>query len=346
MLDLVFGWMSKDIAIDLGTSNTRLWVRGEGLVLDLPTVVAVRTWRSGRREIVHLGHDARALLGRTPAGMDVIRPVRGGHIGDPVVARALLLHLFRLVHHRRAAVRPRVLSLVEPDAPRPTDMSLREALLHAGARSVSPVYKPVAALLGAGLDPHDPTGRLIIDVGGGTTQISLLSQGRVVASCTLDLGGEVLEGALVRALKRDHALQIGPATACDLKAMALDAQKVHIAGRCVRSGLPRAAQIPGSELRDALREPLLAIAIGVRRLLETAPGELASDVAAQGALIVGGCSRIRGVPELLGEATGLAMLCVESPDHVAISGAGQLLDQWPSMPWVRPESTLLPSALV
>lgn len=328
---MIAALLSQDLALDVGSCRTRVYVRGGGVVADVPTVVSVRTRRSGVREVLAVGDDAARMIGRAPDGVEVVRPVRGGAIVVPEIAEILLGHLVRAVHGRSRWVRPRLLVAVDQVAPDRTTRALRDACDTVGARTVVAVPQPVATACGAGLDEAASAGHMIVDIGAGTTHIAVVCLGEVVASTTLDVAGDVLDGAIIRMLRRDHALLVGPATAERVKrelvgVAVADAVRLTVGGRCLRTGVPRAVELGAADVAEALREPLLALGVGVRRVLEQTPPEVASDVVDHGVILSGGGSLVRDLDLLLRQCTGLAMLPVERPDQAVVRGLGALLD--------------------
>lgn len=325
---------SHDLAIDLGSARTRLRVRDGGVVLDLPSVVARRTRPDGRREVLAIGDEALGMLGRTPDGIEAVRPVRSGRVFDPDALTALVRHLVEAVNGRRSWARPRLLVTVPDDAGAGDIRSLRGVCEAAGARDVAWMPTALAAASGAGLDLHASTGQLVVDIGAGTTTIAVLCGGSIVAGTSLEVAGDVFDGAILRWLRREKALLVGARTATRLKedlGTALPAGpradgELRAAGRCLREGVPRSAAVRGRDLADALRDPIGALGEGIRRVLEETPPEVASDVVDHGALLSGGGSRLVDLDLALRAATGLAMLPVDSPERAVVRGAGHHLD--------------------
>lgn len=321
---------SQDLALDLGSTATRVSVRGGDTVADMPSVVAVRTRRSGRREVIAVGDEAQAMLGRTPDGIEAVRPVRAGRILVPDVADALVRHLFSSMHGRRSWVRPRVLLSVAPDAA-PSDIrAVRDVCENAGARSVHTMEHPLAAARGAGLDLGATAGHMIVDVGGGATRVAVVCLGEVVVSTTLAVAGDVFEGAILRMLEREHALRVGLSTLEHIKRTLgaavepIDASE-RVAGRCLRGGVPRATDVTGEQVHAALVDPVAAIGTGIRRVLEQTPPEIASDVVDHGVILCGGGSQLADLDLALRAQTGLAMLAVETPDLAVLRGLSRAL---------------------
>lgn len=329
VLDTLLGWFSQDLAMDLGSDRTRVHLRGAGVVLDLASAVALRTRRSGTREVVAVGDDALAMLGRTPTGLAVVRPIRSGRVVEGAVSLALIDHIFTVIHGKRGLGRPRVLFAEAPDTPTRSHRAIRDCLLEGGARSLQVVPRPLAAALGAGLDPYGPLAHMVVDVGAGTTSIGVIAQGSVLSCATLDVGGDVLDGAILRYLRNQHRLLIGSATAEALKreiSVTSDHDERTVAGRCLERGVPRACTLPMSEVREVLQEPLQAIAIGIRRVLEQADPRHIDDIVHHGAFLCGGQAQLPQLDVDLRDATGVAMLALDTPDQVAIQGAGMVLE--------------------
>jgi rod shape-determining protein MreB len=333
MLDAVLGLLSQDLALDLGSSRTRVHLRGTGVVLDLPSVVTIRTHRSGRKEVTAVGDEAEAMIGRTPRDMDAVRPVRAGRIVAFEAADALLLHIVQAIHGRTGWVRPRMVVAVGQDAPELVHRAVRDSCERVGAREVHLVSKPLAAALGCGLDLESPAGHMIVDIGAGTTQVAVLCMNEVVASTTLEIGGDVFDGAILRHLLRQHALLVGQPSAARVKhaiGAALEPEagaRLAVAGRCMRQGVPRMVQLTAPEVSECLSEPIAAIAAGIRRVLEQTPPEVASDVVDHGVILTGGGSQLRNLDIALRAGTGLAILPAGVVDHAVIGGAGVALEQ-------------------
>ena len=323
---------SQDLAVDLGTSHIRVYQRGEGVVAEEPTVVAVHSGAFGRR-VLALGREALPMIGRTPDNIDAIRPIRGGAIDNYEVSDALLTHLVRRVHGRNGWVRPRMVVAVDHGATQMSVRAVRDSCESAGARDVRLVSRPLAAAAGAELDIHAPSGNMIVDIGAGTTEIAVISMSSVIAHETIDVAGEAMDEAVIRYMKREHALLVGDPTAERLKHLAgavTPSERVtvpSVKGRCLRQGVPRAVDVPLAGLCNALSEPLKAIAAAILRVLDRTPPELASDVVDHGVVLVGGGALLAGIDAVLRDATGLAMVCCENPQHAVAVGAGRVLEE-------------------
>jgi rod shape-determining protein MreB len=333
MFSAVLGLFSQDLAVDLGTSTTRVHLSGSGVVCDEPSVVAVLDDRSGRRRVIAIGDQALPMLGRTPDDIRAIQPMRAGRVVDFEVAEALLLHLVRRIHNRNGWMRPRMVVAVPHGA---SDMELRavrDSCEAAGARAVHMVPRPLAAAVGAGLPVHQPTGHLVVDLGAGATEISVLSLSGVVACTAVPGGGLGLDEAIIAWCKREHALLVGQPSAERLKLTLGAATRPDLSatawvkGRCLRRGTPRAVQVSARGVCEALQPAIDAIATGVRKVLHDAPPELASDIVETGLVLVGGGALLRGIDEALRARTGLPVVIAEQPLRCVVDGAGRVLEE-------------------
>lgn len=333
MFSAVLGLFSQDLAVDLGTSATRVHLSGSGVVADQPSVVAVLDDRAGRRRVIAIGDEALPMLGRTPDDIQAIQPVRAGRIVDFEVAEALLLHLVRQIHGRNGWMRPRMVVAVPHGA---SDMELRavrDSCESAGARAVHMVPRPLAAALGAGLPVHAPSGHLVIDLGAGATEVSVLSLSGVVASHQVPFGGDALDEAIVAWCKREHALLVGQPSAHRVKielgtALHPDpGASTWIKGRCLRSGTPRSTQVTATGVCQAIQPALQTIADGIRKVLHEVPPELASDIVETGGVLVGGGAQLEGIERCLGHLTGLPMIVADAPTRAVVDGAGRVLEE-------------------
>ncbi len=333
MFRSMMSMLSADLGLDLGSSRTRLYVAREGVVVDVPSVVAVRTRRSGRREVVAVGEDALPMVGRTPDGTEAVRPIRAGRIAEYDVADALLRHLAVRVHGRGSGLlRPRVVVAVTPDAPEMAHRAVRDSCEALGAREVRLVPKPLAAALGADLAVSTPAGHMVVDVGAGTTTAAVLCMDEVITSTTMEVAGDVFDGAIIRLLRREHALLVGQPTAERVKrtlGSLLEPDPTHtmvVRGRCLRHGVPRAVEVDAHQVGQALREPVAAIGAGLRRVLEQTPPEIASDVVDHGVILTGGASQLVDLDLALRADTGLAMLAADPPEHAVVLGVGRTVE--------------------
>jgi len=333
MFSAVLGLFSQDLAVDLGTSATRVHLSGAGVVADEPSVVAVLDDRAGRRRVIAIGDEALPMLGRTPDDISAIQPVRAGRIVDFEVAEALLLHLVRRIHNRNGWMRPRMVVAVPHAASEMELRAVRDSCESAGARSVHLVPRPLAAALGAGLPVEQPTGHLVVDLGAGATEISVLSLSGIVASAAVPGGGDGLDEAIVSWCKKEHALLVGRPSAQRVK-LELGAAchpdhgaSTWLKGRCLRRGSPRAEQITAGGVCDALQPGIRAIAEGIRDVLHQAPPELASDIVETGVVLVGGGAQLPGIDRALSHLTGLPVVVADNPTQAVIDGVGRVLEE-------------------
>jgi len=333
MFSAVLGLFSQDLAVDLGTSATRVHLSGAGVVADEPSVVSVLDDRAGRRRVIAIGEEALPMLGRAPDDIQTIQPIRAGRIVDFEVAEALLLHLVRRIHGRNGWMRPRMVVAVPHGASEMELRAVRDSCESAGARAVHLVPRPLAAALGAGLPVDTPTGHLVVDLGAGATEISVLSLSGVVASRAVSHGGDALDEAIIAWCKKEHALLVGQPSAHRVKlelgtALHPDlSATTWVKGRCLRSGTPRATQITAQGVCSALQPSLQAIAEGIRGLLHEVPPELASDIVETGVVLVGGGAHLPGIERCLGHLTGLPTVAAETPTRAVVDGAGRVLEE-------------------
>jgi rod shape-determining protein MreB len=318
----------SDLAIDLGTANTLVYVRGKGITVSEPSVVAQHT---GTGRVLAVGDEAKRMLGRTPATITASRPLRHGVIADLDVTEEMLRQFIGRVHRGRLT-HPRVIMCVPSGLTGVELSAVEEACLSAGALEVHLIDEPIAAAVGAGLDISEPAGRMVVDVGGGTSEVAIISMGAMVVKQSLRIAGYDFDDALIGWLRRDHGLIVGQPTAEALKveigsaAAVAPAQEGEVRGRDALSGLPRALRIGGDEVRAALSDAVHAIVNAVREALERTPPELAGDVADSGILMAGGSSLLPGFPELLTRQTGMPARLADSPLTCVAEGAGRSLE--------------------
>jgi rod shape-determining protein MreB len=318
----------SDLAIDLGTANTLVYVRGRGITVSEPSVVAQHT---GTGRVLAVGDEARRMLGRTPATITASRPLRHGVIADLEVTEEMLRQFIGRVHRGRLT-HPRVVMCVPSGLTGVELSAVEEACLSAGALEVHLIDEPIAAAVGAGLDISEPSGRMVVDIGGGTSEVAIISMGAMVVQRSLRVAGYDFDDALIGWMRRNHGLIIGQPTAESLKveigsAAAVEEERMgEVRGRDAVSGLPRALSIDSGEVRAALREAVQAIVDAVRGTLERTPPELAADVAETGILMAGGSSLLPGFPALLTEQTGMPASLVDSPLTCVAEGAGRSLE--------------------
>src|SRR5947209_56316 len=320
MFNGLFGFLSSDIGIDLGTANTLVYVKDQGIVLREPSVVAVQ---SGTNKVLAVGDEAKRMLGRTPSNIVAVRPLKDGVIADFEVPEAMLRHFITKVHNRRVKARPRVVIAVPSGITEVEKRAVRESATHAGAREVYLIEEPMAAAIGVGLPVQDPAGNMIIDIGGGTTEVALISLSGIVFSRSVRVAGDELDEAIVQYMKRAYNLMIGERTAEEIKikiGSAYPSEKetsVEVKGRDLVAGVPKTLTITSQEVREALQEPISTIVDSVRITLERCPPELSADLVDRGIVLAGGGALLRGLDKLLSEETGLPVHVAEDPDLVA-----------------------------
>jgi rod shape-determining protein MreB and related proteins len=323
----------RDMAIDLGTANTLVYVRGEGIRVSEPSVVAVDT----RTDDLHaVGEEAQRMIGRTPASISAVRPLRHGVITDFEVTEAMLRYFIRKAEHRRRA-RPRLVMCVPSGVTEVEKRAVIDASLAAGAREVQLIEEPLAAAIGAGLPIAEPRGHMIVDVGGGTTEVAVISLGGIVVSESVRVGGYELDDAVTAWMRREHGLAIGQQTAEDLKVELGSAVEmpneieVEIRGRHLASGLPRSVQVTAPEIREALSVEVQAIIDAVKETLERTPPELAADITQSGIVLAGGGVLLKGFAERIHEETGMPTTLADSPLTCVAIGSGMALEEFDSM---------------
>ena len=333
-LKRILGWFSSDLAIDLGTANTLVYAKGKGIVVSEPSVVAVVKDGSGRDKVRAVGEEAKKMLGRTPGNIVAIRPMKDGVIADFDVTEAMLRHFIERVHNRSSAlVRPRIVVAVPSGITSVEKRAVREASLAAGAREVYLIEEPMAAAIGAGLPVTEPSGNMIVDIGGGTTEVAVISLSGVVYSNSARVGGDKMDDSIINYVKRKYNLLIGERTAELIKinigtAYATDDIDVmEVKGRDLVAGVPKTLEIKSDEVLEALQEPITAVVESVRVALERTPPELAADIVDKGIVMVGGGALLRNLDVLLREATGLPVMLAEDPLTAVVLGTGQTLDE-------------------
>src|SRR5512132_3035242 len=334
MLDALFGVFSNDLAIDLGTANTLIYVKNQGIVCNEPSVVAVqqRNERGGKK-VLGVGAEAKRMLGRTPGSIVAIRPLKDGVIADFEITEAMLRYFIQKVHNRRTLVRPRIIVGVPFGITEVEKRAVRESAESAGAREVYLIEEPMAAAIGAGLPITEPTGNMIVDIGGGTTEVAVISLSGIVFSRSVRVGGDKMDEAIVQYIKRKYNLLIGERTAELIKITigsaypANELQMMEIKGRDLVAGVPKTVEITDEEIRDSLLEPINQIVEAVRIGLERTPPELASDIVDKGIVLAGGGALLPNLDTLLREETGLPVMLADDPLTAVVMGAGRVLDE-------------------
>lgn len=338
MLSTLFGMLSADMAIDLGTANTLVYVKGRGVVLNEPSVVAIES-RHGRKMVRAVGNEAKEMLGRTPGEIEAIRPMRDGVIADFEVAEAMIKHFIRKVHNRRSFASPRIVVCVPSGATAVERRAIQESALSAGARKVDLIEEPMAAAIGANLPVTEATGSMVVDIGGGTTEVAVLALGGIVYSRSVRVGGDKMDEAIISYIRREHNLLIGEASAERIKkevgaAMVLeeDAKKViRIKGRDLMHGVPKEVQVTQAQVVDALREPVAQIIEAVKVALEATPPELAADIVDTGIMLTGGGALLKHLDKVLRDETGLPVSVADDPLSCVAIGTGAALENDKSM---------------
>src|SRR6187551_3281083 len=333
LFDWVYGMFSNDLAIDLGTATTLTFVKGRGIVANEPSVVAVQAVSQGPKKVLAVGKEAKEMLGRTPGNIVAIRPMKDGVIADFEVTEAMLRYFIQKAHQRRTLVRPRVIVCVPSGITEVEKRAVRDSALAASAREVYLIEEPMAAAIGAGLPITEPTGNMIVDIGGGTTEVAVISLAGIVFSKSVRVGGDKMDEAIVQYIKRKYNLLVGERTAELIKITIGSAypgnevQTMEIKGRDLVAGVPKTVVITDEEIRDSLLEPINQIVEAVRLSLERTPPELASDIVDRGIVLAGGGALLRNLDILLREETGLPVMMADDPLTAVVMGAGKALDE-------------------
>lgn len=330
MFDFLMAPFARDMAIDLGTATTLVHVKGRGIVLNEPSVVAIDK-DVGR--ILAVGVEAKRMLGRTPGSIVAIRPLKDGVIADFDVTEAMLRYFIQKVHKRNFLVKPRVVVCVPSGVTEVERRAVFEATLSAGARAAYIIEEPMAAAIGAGLPIQDPAGSMVVDIGGGTTEVAVISLGGIVVSTSIRVGGDELDEAVVQHIKREYNILIGERTAEEIKINIGSAyplaeeEDLEVRGRDLLSGLPKNVIVSSEEMRQAVEEPLSLIIAAVKETLEKTPPELASDLMDVGMFLAGGGSLLQGLDKRLREETGMPVHLAEDPLTCVVRGSGQALEE-------------------
>ena len=333
LFDWVYGLFSNDLAIDLGTATTLTFVRGKGITSNEPSVVAVQRSAAGSKKVLAVGREAKEMLGRTPGNIVAVRPMKDGVIADFEVTEAMLRYFILRAHNRRTLVKPRIIICVPSGITEVEKRAVRDSALAAGAREVYLIEEPMAAAIGAGLPITEPSGNMIVDIGGGTTEVAVISLAGIVVSKSIRVGGDKMDEAIIQHIKRKYNLLIGERTAEDIKkqigsAYPLDeVLTIDVKGRDLVAGVPKTLNINSDEIRDALGEPVNAIVEAVRVVLERTPPELSADIVDKGIVLSGGGSQLKGLDLLLREETGLPVMVSENPQLAVVLGSGKALDE-------------------
>jgi rod shape-determining protein MreB len=327
-------FIGRDMAVDLGTANTLVYVRGRGVLLNEPSVVALSTQN---REILAVGSEAKRMLGRTPDNITAIRPMKDGVIADFESTEQMLRIFIQQVHRRRYFAKPRLVICVPSGITSVEQRAVKEAGYQAGARRVYIVEEPMAAAIGAGLPVHEATGNMVVDVGGGTTEVAVISLGGIVTSLSVRIAGDDLDQAIVSWFKKEYSLMLGERSAEDVKmtlgsAFPMTSEPdAEVRGRDLVSGLPRTVNVSSAEIRQALEEPLHGIVDAVRTTLDKTPPELAGDIMDRGLVLTGGGALLRGLDERLRHETGMPVHVAHEPLHSVAMGAGKCVEEFEAL---------------
>jgi len=330
MFSRFFDLFSNDIGIDLGTANSLVYVKDRGIVLREPSVVAIQT---GTNRVLAVGNEAKRMLGRTPGNITAIRPMKDGVIADFEITEAMLRHFIRKVQSNRIMVRPRIIISVPSGITEVEKRAVKDSATHAGAREVYLIEEPMAAAIGVGLPVQEPAGNMIVDIGGGTTEVALISLAGVVFSRSVRVGGDEMDEAIIQYMKRVYNLMIGERTAEQIKISIGSAYplpeetSMEVKGRDLVAGLPKTLTLTTEEVREALHEPISTIVEAVRFTLERSPPELSADLVDRGLVLAGGGALLHGIDKLIAEQTGLPAHVADDPLSAVAEGTGMVLHE-------------------
>lgn len=333
LFDFILGKFSNDLAIDLGTANTLVYVKGKGIVLSEPSVVAVHMDSRGIKKVLAVGSEAKKMLGRTPGNIVAIRPLRDGVIADFDITEAMLRHFILMVHNRRALVRPRIIVSIPSGITQVERRAVKETVESAGAREIFLIEEPMAAAIGAGLPITEPISSMVVDIGGGTTEVAVISLAGIVYAKSVRVAGDRMDEEIVQYMRRRFNLLIGERSAEMIKTSIgcaypeAELKKVDVKGRDLISGIPKIVEINSEEIREAIMEPVSLIVDAVKDALENTPPELAGDIVDRGIMLTGGGALLRGLDILIREETGLPVTIADDPLSAVARGAGMALDQ-------------------
>ena len=331
-LDPILGWFSNDLAIDLGTANTLVYVKGKGIVLSEPSVVAVRKNARDRNKVLAVGREAKMMLGRTPGNIIAIRPMKDGVIADFEITEAMLRHFIRKVHNRRSLIRPRIIVCVPSGITPVEKRAVKESAESAGAREVYLIEEPMAAAIGAGLPITEPICNMVVDIGGGTTEVAVISLAGIVYSKSVRVGGDKMDEAILAYVKRTYNLLIGERTSEIIKTTIGNAypgsevETMDVKGRDLVTGIPKIINVNSDEVRQAIQEQIDTIVAAVKGALEQTPPELAADIVDRGIYLTGGGALLKNLDTLLHQETGLPIKIADDPLSTVVMGSGRALD--------------------
>lgn len=334
MFSRIFGFMSADMAIDLGTANTLVYVRDQGIVLNEPSVVAI-SMTGGKKHVLAVGNEAKQMLGRTPGNITATRPLRDGVIADFEVTEAMIKHFIRKVHNRRSFVSPKMMICVPSGSTAVEQRAIQESAESAGASQVELIEEPMAAAIGAGLPVTEPSGSMVVDIGGGTTEVAVISLGGIVYARSVRVGGDKMDEAIIAYIRRVHNLLVGEGTAERIKKEIGSAcppadgegRQMHIKGRDLMNGVPKEIIITERQVAESLAEPVGQIVEGVKVALEHTPPELAADIVDKGIVLTGGGALLSNLDFVLRHATGLPVTIADDPLSCVVLGTGHALEE-------------------
>lgn len=338
MFSNFLGFFSADMAIDLGTANTLVYVKGRGIVLNEPSVVAM-VISGGRKQVLAVGEEAKMMLGKTPGNISAIRPMREGVIADFEVAEEMIKHFIRKVHKRKSFASPQIMICVPSGSTAVERRAIQESALSAGARRVYLIEEPMAAAIGAGLPVTEPTGSMVVDIGGGTTEVAVLSLGGIVYARSVRVGGDKMDEAIISYIRRHHNLMIGDSSAERIKhavgaacvPLTGDGMEMSIRGRHLIDGVPKEIRITERQIAESLAEPVGSIIEAVKVALEQTPPELAADIVDKGIVLTGGGGLLKNLDRVLREATGLPVIVADDPLSCVAKGTGSALEHLKTM---------------
>jgi rod shape-determining protein MreB len=332
IFDWLYGLFSNDLAIDLGTATTLIYVKGKGIVSCEPSVVAVQRDNRGGKKVLAVGREAKEMLGRTPGNIQAVRPLRDGVIADFEITEAMLRYFIARAHNRRTLVKPRIIICVPFGITEVEKRAVKESAEGAGAREVYLIEEPMAAAIGAGLPITEPSGNMVVDIGGGTTEVAVISLAGIVYSQSVRVGGDKMDESIMAYMKRKYNMAIGEQTAERIKitignAYPLEQQlTMEVKGRDMVAGIPKTVVVNSDEIRESLSEPTNAIVDAVLVALERTPPELAADIVDKGIVLTGGGSLLKNLDVLLREETGLPVMVCDDPISAVVLGSGKALD--------------------
>ena len=345
MFSKLTGFLSADMAIDLGTANTLVYVKGQGIVLNEPSVVAIASWK-GKKQVLAVGEEAKLMLGRTPGNIEAIRPLRDGVIADFEIAEEMIKHFIRKVHNRRSFASPQVIVCVPSGSTAVERRAIQESAESAGARRVFLIEEPMAAAIGAGLPVTEPTGSMVVDIGGGTTEVAVLSLGGIVYSRSVRVGGDKMDESIIAYVRRNHNLLLGESSAERIKHNIGTAcppedgngQSLDIKGRDLMNGVPKEIVVTQRQIAESLAEPVGAIIDAVKVALENTAPELAANIVDKGIVLTGGGALLGNLDYVLRHATGLPVSIADEPLSCVAMGTGRCLEEMKTLKHVLHEA--------